>query len=425
MRITIPYGESEKSFDLPDRNLLYLVAHCLPKHPTPWEEVETIGNALASPIGTQRLKSLVGHRASKVAILVDDWTRPTPAFKVLPSLLTELMDAGVKGEAITIIIARGTHRKPTRKELEMKLGSEVLKAFRVRHHENEDGERLVNLGRTRRGTPIWINREFYEADLKIAVGSLATHPLAGYGGGAKIVTPGVSGRETIHYNHSLISDPNARIGMTDGNPVREDMEEIAKVAGLNFIVNLILNEKRQVLKAFAGDFIKAHREAVKAYEGLYGVKPLEASDIVVLGACPRDATFGHATFSLYSAVPMVKEGGTIILVAPCLDGPGSRLERLGFKELSSIDPEELMKMIRSGEVEASGGAFDYCYAKVLRRNEVVLVSDSFDRAQATELGVGYAPSIEEGLEEAFKKHGKDATVTVLPMGGMTVPLSQA
>jgi nickel-dependent lactate racemase len=425
LRITIPYGESVKTFDLPDRNLLRIITHSLPKHPTLQEEEETIGKALASPIGADSLRSLASRGVSKVVILVDDWTRPTPVFKVWPSILRELRSSGVREEAITIIVARGTHRKPTRKELEAKLGSEVLKAFKVKHHENEDGERLINLGRTRRGTPIWINREFYEADLKIAIGSLATHPLAGYGGGAKIVTPGVSGRETIHYNHSLISDPNARIGVTDGNPVREDMEEIAKVAGLDFIVNLILNEKRQVLRAFAGDFVKAHREAVKAYEGLYGVRPQEPSDIVVLGACPRDATFGHATFSLYSAVPMVKEGGTIILVAPCLDGPGSRLERLGYKELASIDPSELMEMIRSGEVEASGGAFDYCYAKILRRNEVVLVSDSFTRHEAEELGVGYASTIEEGLEEAFKKHGRDATVTVIPQGGMAVPLSQA
>jgi len=420
MRLTIPYGDAEKSFDVREGNLQRVVAHDVPRSGRTEQEQQLVREALRRPVGAKPIAATV-KPADKVVLLTDDWTRPTPAYKVLPVLLLELEAAGVRDENISVVVARGTHRRLSDEELRRKLGGEVLDRFDVRNHENSRD--LVRLGASRRGTPVWINRQVAEADHRIAVGGIVAHPLAGYGGGAKIILPGVSGVETINHNHSMVDDAKVRVGVVDGNSVREDMEEIARMARLDVIVNVVLNERKEILYAVAGDVVQAHREGVRLYDGLYGVKAAEDADIVVLGSCPRDATFGHATFSLYAAVPMVKPRGTIILVAPCEDGPGTREGRLGFQQLASLRPEELMALIKAGEVDASGGAFDYCYAKVVNRNRVVLVSDNYSQREAEELGVGYAASVQEALDDAVRSHGPGAKVTVLPTGGLTVPLS--
>jgi len=261
-----------------------------------------------------------------------------------------------------------------------------------------------------------------EADLRIAIGGVCAHPVAGYGGGAKIVMPGVAGVETIHVNHSLCDHPNVTIGKTDGNPVREDMEDIARMARLDFIVNVVLNPQKEIIRAVGGDVVAAHRKGVEACNALYGVESQERADVVVVGASPRDATFGHAVFALYAGAGMTKPGGTLILVAPCTEGPGSKAGREAFCRLAAMAPDELMVLIRKGEVQASGGAFDYCYAKVIARNRVILVSDSYSESEAGELGVGYADSVKEAVDNALTDLESGAGVGVLPVGGLTVPL---
>jgi nickel-dependent lactate racemase len=296
----------------------------------------------------------------------------------------------------------------------------VVARYEVANHD-KDGE-LVHLGESSRGTPVWINRTVAEADVRIAVGNVCAHPIAGYGGGAKIVVPGVAGRETIHLNHSLADDPNVTIGCADGNPVREDMEEIARMAGLDMIVNTILSPRKKIVDVVAGDVVAAHREGVRRYCARYGVEVKEEADVGVVGASPRDASFGHATFALYAALPMVRRGGTVILVAPCAEGAGTREDRVGFREKASLAPEELMKLIRSGEVDASGGAFDYVYAKALNNYRVALVSENYSRVEAEEMGLVPAESLQQAVDEALAAAGREATVSVMPVGGLTVPV---
>ncbi len=419
VELKIPYAESSKKFMIPKKNLLAYIQHPLLNHPEAVEEENEIVKGIQNPIDCERLKKLCDS-GTKAIVLVDDWTRPTPAYKIIKFVVKELKEAKVKDENVSFIVARGTHRKPTKSELLDKLGKDIIGKYSVEIHDCDND--LVFLGKTSRGTPIWVNRKLIDADIIISIGTVIPHPLAGYGGGAKIIVPGVSGRETINYNHSLVSDPNATVGVTDGNPIREDMEEIAGRVGLDFSINLILDEKKNVVKAYCGEFVKAHRECVREYEKIYGVKFSEQADILVLGSCPRDATFGHATFALYSSAQLVKEGGTIIFVAPCLEGAGTRFERLAFKELACIEPKDLIEQIKNGVIEASSGAFDYCYSKVLKRNRIILVSDNYTREEASDLGLDYAESIEEALNKAFEYHGRDAMVTVAPLGGMITVL---
>ncbi|MEM2180758.1 MAG: nickel-dependent lactate racemase [Nitrososphaeria archaeon] len=419
VELKIPYAGSSKNFVIPKKNLLAYIQHPLLKPNDPIEEEKETIRGLQNPIGCGRLNELCDS-STKTIILVDDWTRPTPAYKIVKYVVKELKEAGVKDENISFIVARGTHRKPTKSEILEKLGRNIIEKYHVDIHDCDNN--LTSLGKTSKGTPIWVNRKLLDADRIISIGTVIPHPLAGYGGGAKIIVPGVSGRETINHNHSFVCDPNATVGVTDGNPIREDMEEIARKVGLDFSINLILDERRNVVKVYCGEFVKAHRECVKEYERIYGVKASDQADILVLGSCPRDATFGHATFALYSAAQLVKEGGTIIFVAPCLDGPGTRFERLAFRELAYIEPKELIEQIRDGLIEASTGAFDYCYSKVLKRNRIILVSDNYTKKEALELGLDYAESIKKALEKAFAFHGESAMVTVAPLGGMLTVL---
>ncbi|MFQ6041054.1 MAG: nickel-dependent lactate racemase [Candidatus Poribacteria bacterium] len=418
-RINIPYGNGEKHLEVDDSDLLFSVEPPIPPRPSLRQEQDEVRRAISNPIGTPGLEELIQPQHN-VAILVDDFTRPTPAYKVMPVVLDALGKIGVADENIKIIIARGTHRRLSRSDMERKVGKETVERFDVKNHENDTN--LVPLGRSRMGTPVWINQTVMDADVRIAIGSVCAHPVAGYGGGAKIIVPGVAGVETIHVNHSRCDHPNVTIGITDGNPVREDMNDIARMAKLDFIVNTILNPQKEIIRVVAGDVVMAHREGVNFYSEIYGVKSDKLADIVVVGASPRDATFGHATFALYAGVSMAKAGGALILVAPCTEGSGSKAGRESFRDLAAMSPDKLMTLIRNGEVSASGGAFDYCYSKAMNRNRVVLVSDNYSESEARDLGVGYANSVQEAVDNGLTDFGADALVGVIPVGGLTVPL---
>ena len=417
--ITIPYAGSEKRLAVEQDRLAFCVAPVLPPRPSPTEEQDAVRRAISAPVGGQRLDQLA-RQAQRAAVLVDDFTRPTPAYKILPVVLQELADAGVADHNVRIVIARGMHRRLDAADMARKVGSDVLARFEVQNHENDRD--LVYLGESQRGTPVWINRTVAEADMRVAVGSVCAHPIAGYGGGAKIIVPGVAGHQTIHVNHSRCDHPSVTIGRIDGNPIREDMNDIARMAKLDFIVNTILNPHREIIGAVAGDVIEAHREGVSLYNQLYGVPVRQHAELVVVGASPRDATFGHATFALYAGASITEPAGTMVLVAPCTEGPGTEDSRTRFRELAGKPLDELMELIRQGKVSASGGAFDYAYARGVQDRQVVLVSDSFSASEAADLGVRHSESVQKAVDDCLAGMTSDARVGVLPTGGLTVPV---
>jgi nickel-dependent lactate racemase len=419
-RFSIPYGDVQQRLEVDDGRLSFFVQPPDPLRPTLKEEQDTVLSALQEPTAAPRLQELIEPR-HRIAILSDDFTRPTPTHKILPVVLAELARIGVPDQNIRIVVARGMHRRLTRSDMEAKVGRDILDRFDVKNHEND--RNLVQLGRSRKGTPVWVNATVVEADVRIAIGNICAHPVAGFGGGAKIIVPGVAGAETIHVNHSLCDHPNVTIGATDGNPVREDMEEIARTARLDFLINTILNPQKEIVAAFAGDVVAAHRAGVRHYTGMYGARVQEPADVVVVGASPRDATFGHATFALYAAVTLARPGSVLILVAPCTEGPGTKEAREGFRALARKPLPELMRLIRTGQVSASGGAFNYAYSKAMNRSRVVLVSDRYTSAEAADLGVGYASSVQEALDSALSEAGAAALVGVMPAAGLAVPIT--
>ncbi|MEW6227533.1 MAG: nickel-dependent lactate racemase [Bacillota bacterium] len=310
-------------------------------------DVHEIEERLDSPIGSPPLSEIA--RGKKTAgILVDDISRPTPAYQVLPLIVRRLEQAGLRRDSIIIVLALGAHRALTRADMVKKLGEEIVSTVEVvNHHPYEN---LVSLGRSKMGTPVDINRRFMETDVKISVGCILPHPTAGYGGGAKNVVPGVCGIETLRANHSTIyfdSDGkklfHRAVGNPD-NPLRHDMEDIARMVGLAFIVNVVVNSRLGIAGLFAGDLVEAHRAGVRLAEKVYRTKLVEAADIVVLNAYPKDTEFvqlGNVFNVIGTSNPgaLVKGcGRTIVICTAATEGAGFHsLASPGMKLYTAYD----------------------------------------------------------------------------------------
>ena len=290
----------------------------------PGVEDEDIREAFSNPIGTEPLRSIAKGKKTAV-IVVDDLSRPTPAYKILPSIAKELKEAGVKEKDITIIMGLGAHRPMLRKDLINKLGRSIYDSFPVYNHH--PFENLVHLGTSSRGTPIHINRLFMNADVKIGIGCIMPHNYAGFGGGGKIVLPGISGIDTLKANHeSAIRGIKGGLGLTDGNEVRDDIEEIARKVGLDFIVNVVVNSKREIAGIFAGDIVTAHREGVILARRGFATGASSDLDVGVFNAYPKDTDLIQAAnaFNPYLSTrkPIVKKNGTIVITTASVEGEG-------------------------------------------------------------------------------------------------------
>lgn len=297
-----------------------------------------LARALASPIDAEPVEELA-RGGKTAAIAVEDITRPAAAGPVLEALLERLGQGGIPPERVKVIVALGGHGPLHRRELELKLGETVMARCDVwNHHPYEN---LVDLGVSSSGIPIHVNRNFAEADVKLAVGSVVPHPYAGFGGGGKIVLPGVAGIETLEMNHrpAVTGLSGAGLGVVEGNRAREEMEEIALAAGLQAVVNIVSGEDRRPLGHFYGHPVRAHRRAVELARNVFRTAVTPGADAVLLNAYPKDGELlqvGNA-FNAYRSCPEppVVEGGTVIVAAACpfgrgyhsVHGPGGRIYR--------------------------------------------------------------------------------------------------
>lgn len=338
-----------------------------------------------------------------MVILVDDGTRPTPQKLILPILLDELNRAGVRDKDVTIIVGLGVHRPMTEEEMKARFGAQVVsRVGAVLNHDCRD-EACEHMGTTASGVPISVNREFLKADFKIAVGSIVPHIYAGWGGGAKMIQPGISSTVTTTAVHRLANIHLHEILATTDNIVRKEMEEIAHRVGLAFIVNCIVDSAGELVKVVAGDVVKAHREGVRFAEGVFCWRNLEPVDIV-LASTPCHATdLWQSTKSLVVATRGVKQGGTVILVAPCPEGvaPGHPI----LLELGDRSFDEVLGMVDRHEVSDTVGALTYMtIARCKEKCRITVVSQKLEREQLTKIGLGYAATAKEALDEALAYH---------------------
>lgn len=418
--VWLPYGKTEICARIPTRNFLGMIE---PKEKPgvadPRVEVE---RALNEPIGTERLNEIT-KAGDKAVIVVDDATRATPSYLMVPPILDELNKAGVKDEAVTVIFGCGTHRPVTPEEMKTLVGEETLERVKTINHDCRAKD-MVHVGKTKTlGTRVYVNKVFAEADVKVLTGDVGLHYYAGYGGGRKSVLPAVSGIETIQRNHAAILHPKARTGILEGNPIHEDMVEAARLAKPDFILNIVTNSKGELVRAFAGDLEKAHVEGVRLVDEMYKVPIERRAKIVVVspGGYPRDIDLFQAYKGVHCALEAAKRGGVIIWVAECPEGHGNEVFyewMTKFKELKQVETEIKRRF-------KIGGHKAYYLMKALQKVKIILVSSLPDYYAANVFKLKTAKAVNDALSNAFNIAGKDAKVWVMPHGNITLPVVKA
>lgn len=411
MKVKLSYGKNEVEVDVPDENLIAILE---PKEAKPLYNVEDhIKGSLNSPIASEKIRTIVKSHM-KIAIVCDDYTRKTPAHLILPYILSELKSAGVKRENIKIIIALGTHRPATEKEIVEKIGKGVYEEYEVLNHNWENEEELANLGKTKSGTSIQINKHVINSDFTIGIGTIVPHRVSGFSGGSKIIQPGVCGAATTGYTHWLSAQYSGEdiLGKIR-NPVRKEMDMVAEKAKLKFIVNVVLNGFGRISGVFAGNFREAYMKGAEFSKSIHGVEAPEKADIVICD-CPHPTSIDmwQAAKSIYAADLIVKTRGTIILLAPCSEGVATEhpeVEHFGYKSHKEVEA-----LVKKEEIKNLTAAAHMVHVgRVIKEKaECILISEGIDEQTAKSIGFNYASTFNEALKKALTKHGSKAKIAV-------------
>jgi nickel-dependent lactate racemase len=414
MEIRLDYGRGGLTARLPD-GLRVSVAEPSRGEALP-DPVAAVARALEAPIGVPPLAELARGRGAAV-VVISDKTRPVPNGVVLPPILRTLEAAGIARERIEILVATGLHRPNTHDELVEMTSPELVERYRFRNHIARNADEHVHLGRTRRGTEIWLDRGFINADLKVVTGLIEPHLMAGYSGGRKGVAPGLAGVETMRSAHGpAMLEDNIGPGIIEGNPFHEDLLEIARRARVDFLVDVSIDRARRLTGVFAGDLERAHEAGMQAVEREVRVDLEAPADIVVTsaGGYPLDATFYQAVKGLTGALNVVRRGGTIILAAAISEGIGSD----DFQQLlrGARGNEDFMARITTPGFFHIDQWMVQHLCQVLRKAEVLLVTGGLAPDTVRGLWVGPAASVEEAVGQALRRYGPEAHVTVLPQG---------
>jgi lactate racemase len=411
----IPYGKTEVCARIPTRNFLGAIE---PKEREGVADSRTeIERALSQPIGTQRL-SEIAKAGDKVAIVVDDATRATPSYMMVLPLLDELNKTGVNDEDVTVIFGCGSHRAVTPEEKEKLIGKEALERVKAINHDYMADDQVF-LGETSRGTKVKVNKVFAEADVKVLAGDINLHYYAGYGGGRKGVLPAVSSAETIQQNHALLVHPKAATGVLEENPVHEDMMEAAKLAKVDFILNIVTNSKNELVQAFAGDIEQAFLEGTKLVDKMYKVPIEKRANIIVVsaGGYPHDINLYQASKAIHNALEAVKRRGVIILAAECSEGHGNEVFSEWMEKFTDL--KQIEKEIKKHFV--LGGHKAYYLTKALQKVTIILLSVMPDYYAVNIFKMRTASAMNDAIRDAFDVAGKNARVYVMPHGSNTLP----
>lgn len=412
MILEFGFGTSTQVVEVPEKNLMgVLHANSVETDLTGEAEVR---RALENPIGSPRLREIV-KPGEKIAVVTSDITRPMPTYKVMPALLDELYAAGVRPEDITLVFALGSHRHHTDEERRKLAGERAWAEIRCVDCESGD---CVHMGTTKAGTPVDVTRVVAEADRRICLGNIEYHYFAGYSGGAKAIMPGVSTRDAIQSNHSMMVRPEACAGALETNPLRMDIEEAGAICGIDFIVNVVLSEHKEILRAVAGDPVKAHRAGCAFLDTLYLKELPHGADIVLVsqGGAPKDMNLYQTQKALDNARHAVNKGGIIILIGSCKEGLGEKV----FEEWMTKSPSPASMIERIGRDFQLGGHKAAAIAMTLEKAEVWLVSD-MEPEFVRSIFLNPQPSVQTALDRAFEKLGPDASVLAMPFGGSTLP----
>ena len=398
------------TLELPQRATV-LAAEPTPALDNPMRYIE---RALAEPVGAPPLRQIAKGKPSAVIVL-SDFTRPVPHKILLPPLLKSIERAGIPREKITLLFACGLHRPMSETEIIESLGRRIAQDYRVVNHRAEQREDLASIGDVE-GIPLWISRTLQGADLKILTGLIEPHLMAGFSGGSKLVAPGVAGAETIRALHSpkFLEDPRCREGVVVENPLQDTVRAIAQEVGADFIVNVALNEAREITGVFAGHPVKAHDAGIAFCRQCQEVECEEADVVVTTSAgWPLDATFYQAVKGLTAALPGLKPGGTLFLVAECCEGLGSPPFR---EELATIDDadEYLNRITRRSEVKVDQWQLEEL-CRVLKKGSLIVYSPRL-REEYEGAMFSFTNDLTEDIRGALERADSGARLNVIPQG---------
>ena len=424
---TMRYGDSEISFPLPAGEVQdILLPHALEQAcDTPEKLVE---QAFAAPVGAPPLEQVV-HAGDTVCIIISDITRSwQPTSQYLPFVIRRLNEIGVPDRDIRILSANGTHRRQTPEEHLALLGEALYRRFQVIDHQCDEKEHLTYVGTTWRGTPVYLNSTALESDKLILTGGVTCHSMAGYGGGRKSVVPGIAGRKTINANHCQVLRPGFGNGihagircgcMDETNPMHEDLMEAAAFAKPDYLVNIVVGGEHQIVKAFAGDWVQAHRAATELVDQLDSVSVRARCDyaIVSAGGAPKDINLYQSSKALANVSQMVKPGGTIVMMAECPEGFGDPDCARQITEFKTMAERETA--LRANFT--IGGFMGYLFTLTAERFRFILVSQ-IPREQFANAKILLAAGMEEALALA-DAGGYDPrrSIALMPEGPKTMP----
>lgn len=417
MKVQLAYGRGHLPIEIPDQRCSVIEPRHQPGLPN---EKQAVLEALASPIGSRPLQEWI-RPTDKVCILFTDITRATPNERIIPWLLEHL--GHLPKENITLLNQLGTHRPNTDKELRVMLTDAVVEGYRVLNHEPENPEALVQVGTTRDGTPAWINRHVVEADVRIVTGFIEPHFFAGFSGGPKGIMPGCAGLETVMSNHGEknIGDARSTFGITNGNPLWEELRDIALRVGPSFLLNVTLNDHRDITGVFAGDLLQAHQAGCE-FVRKSAMCPVDAPfDVVVTtnSGYPLDMNLYQGVKGMSAGARVIKEGGLLILACECQEGvpDKSPLDKL-LRSASS--PEEILTMLATPGFVRPEQWQAQIQALIQRRARVLLYSSLPDEIV---LACHLEPcsDISRAVAEELERRGPEATVAALPQGPLTIP----
>jgi nickel-dependent lactate racemase len=415
MRVMLEYGRTGLEVELPASRVVRKLGYreCAPIADPRAE----LAKCLAEPLGTPPLLELARGRRD-ACVVISDITRPVPNELILGEILPQLEAAGIPRERILILVATGLHRPNLGDELIEMVGPEIASRYRIENHYGTRLNEHTYLGESPRGVPIWIDSRYVQADLKITTGLIEPHLMAGYSGGRKLICPGLAALETVKVWHGpdFIEHPKADCGFLEGNPVHEENTWIGRRAGCDFIVNVVIDAQRRPLQIVAGDMEQAFYRGVEFVRGIVRDTIPEPADIVVTSSAgyPLDTTFYQSVKGMTGALPIVKQGGTIIVAASLSQGIGSPEFAGLFEEHPSL--EVFVERILGKDYFVLDQWQLEELAKVRRKAKVKMVSDGLPAATIDRLFVESAPSVEAAVAASLAEYGPEATIAVIPKG---------
>lgn len=415
MHFKLPYGRHQTvEFDVPDRNVAFFVER--KKLPAVRDVRQSVSEALKKPIASPPFDRMA-KKGDRVVVIVDDITRPTPQREILPTILEQLCSNQVSEDNIEVMIGLGTHRPMTDAEIVAHLGPEVAERFTVSNHDYLDEKKLVNLGTTDLGIPALVSKTVVDADLVLAVGNIVPHNAAGWGGGGKMILPGVCGEDSVGMLHIAAGrvKPISKLVATLENPMRRGINEIARKAGLKAIVNTVLNNEDKVVRVFAGEPEQAFREGVATAREVFCHKVAEPADMIIFSTYPADIDYWQGMKALDFAHVGVRKGGTIVLITPCPE----RISPMhpSFKTRATERYSKLLEEVERKEIEnlPVAGAL-LMHSQIIEHANVICYSTGLTEEDKRALGFEHASTIKEAIQIALKRHGERARVGVLECG---------